>query len=120
MRMGMKGSRTAWRAAGAPTARTAAMSDAKQPKKPINLANAWSEARALMHANRNRLGLGLGLLLLNRAAGFALPASLKVLFDEIIPHHNTPLLTWLVVGVLGAVMVEAATGFALAQLLGIA
>ncbi len=94
--------------------------DKKTAKKPLNAANAWAETRTLMHAHRGRLMIGLAILLFNRAAGFVLPASLKILFDDIIPHHNTSLLMWLVVGVVIAVVIEAASGFALAQLLGIA
>lgn len=91
-----------------------------EAKKPINKANAWAEARDLIHIHRRRLLVGLGILVFNRAAGFVLPAAAKVLFDEVIPHQDTGLLTWLVLGVLGAVLVEAVSGFALAQLLGIA
>ena len=89
-----------------------------EAKKPINRANAWAEARVLLYANRGRLAVGLGVLLVNRAAGFVLPASSKLLFDRVIPHHDTALLTWLVVMVLASVVVEAVTGFALAQLSG--
>ena len=85
MRMGMKPTRAAWRATGTPTGRTAAMAEAK---KPLNRANAWAEARALIHANRWRLIAGLGLLLLNRAAGFVLPWSLQPLLDEVIPGRR--------------------------------
>jgi ABC-type multidrug transport system fused ATPase/permease subunit len=91
-----------------------------EPKKPLNKANAWAEARVLIHANRGRLSLGLLILVVNRAAAFVLPVSAKLLFDEVIPNHDHGLLAWLVAGVLGATLVEAASGFALSQLLGIA
>lgn len=86
----------------------------------MNTANAWAEARTLIHANRGRLGVGLGILVINRAAGFVLPGAAKILFDEVIPHHDTALLTWLVAATLVAVLIEAASGFALSQLLGVA
>jgi subfamily B ATP-binding cassette protein MsbA len=91
-----------------------------EAKKKFNPANAWAEARALIHANRGRLLLGLGILIFNRAATFVLPGSLKVFFDEVIPHRDTALLGWLVAAVLVAVVVEAVSGFALSQLLGVA
>ena len=91
-----------------------------EAKKPLNRANAWAEARALIHANRWRLIAGLGLLLLNRAAGFVLPWSLQPLLDDVIPGRDLTLLWELAGLVLAAVLVDAATGFALAQLLGIA
>ena len=91
-----------------------------EAKKPLNRTNAWAEARALIHANRWRLIAGLGLLLLNRAAGFVLPWSLQPLLDDVIPGRDLTLLWELAGLVLAAVLVDAATGFALAQLLGIA
>ena len=94
--------------------------DKKSPKKPLNKANAWAETRVLIHTHRRRLMTGLAILVVNRAAGFVLPVAAKLLFDEVIEHHNVALLNWLVLGVLGAVLIEAASGFALAQLLGIA
>jgi ABC-type multidrug transport system fused ATPase/permease subunit len=79
-----------------------------------------AEARAVMASHRGRLFVGLMVLLVNRGCAFVLPASAKYLFDEVIPHHNIGLLWYLVAGVLLAVFIEAVTGFALAQLLGIA
>ena len=94
--------------------------DKKSPKKPLNKSNAWAETRVLIYAHRQRLLAGLAILVVNRAAGFVLPVAAKLLFDEVIPNQDHTLLTWLVLGVLGAVLIEAASGFALAQLLGIA
>ncbi len=79
-----------------------------------------AEARAVMALHRGRLIVGLLILLVNRACAFVLPFSAKYFFDEVIPHHNLSLLWWLVAGVMLAVFVEAISGFALAQLLGIA
>jgi subfamily B ATP-binding cassette protein MsbA len=92
-----------------------------EAKRPLNRANAWAEARTLLYASRGRMAIGLLLLLVNRAAGFVLPfASTKLLLDQVIPNHDLGLLGWLVAAVLAAVVVEAATGFAIAQLLGVA
>jgi subfamily B ATP-binding cassette protein MsbA len=97
------------------------MAEPAKPGKPkVRLSTAWKEFRGLVAANRGRLALGLGLLLLNRATSFVLPGSSKLLFDEVIPHRNTGLLTLLAVAVAVAAVIEAASSFAIAQLLGVA
>ncbi len=89
-------------------------------KKKINLSSAWSEMRRLLVAHRGRLLIGLGLLLINRAASFVAPVSLKYIFDEVIGHHRAELLNPIAVAVIAAALIDAATGFTLAQLLGVA
>jgi ABC-type multidrug transport system fused ATPase/permease subunit len=79
-----------------------------------------AEARALIALHRGRMYVGLLILLVNRGCAFVLPFSAKYFFDDVIPNQNISLLWWLVTGVLLAVFVEAISGFALAQLLGIA
>ena len=92
-----------------------------QPGKPrIVLATAWSEMRALLIEHRVRLLIGLVLLLINRAASFVAPFCVKVLFDTVIPHHRLDLLTDIGLFVVAAALVDSATGFAIAQLLGVA
>ena len=55
----------------------------KKPKKKIDAAEAWREARDLIWARRGRLGLGLALMLVNRLAGLVLPATSKFLIDDV-------------------------------------
>src|SRR2546430_13669613 len=66
--------------------------DASRPKKAAITPGAWQEARALIYAHRKRLSLGLVLLLINRVAGFVLPASPKYVIDRVIGQHRPELL----------------------------
>src|SRR5881398_456540 len=94
--------------------------DASRPKKAAITPGAWQEARALIYAHRKRLSLGFVLLLVNRVAGFVLPASPKWLIDRVIGQHHPELLVPLALAAGVATLVQAATGFGLSQILGVA
>src|SRR2546425_8334577 len=89
--------------------------DASRPKKAAITPGAWQEARALIYAHRKRLSLGLVLLLINRVAGFVLPASPKYVIDRVIGQHRPELLLPLALAAGAATLVPAVTGFGLAQ-----
>src|SRR5436853_1106944 len=91
----------------------------RPPKKTIT-PGAWQEARGLVYAHRRRLGVGLGLLLVNRVAGFVLPASPKWVIDRVIGQHHPELLVPLALAAGVATIVQAITGFGLSQILGVA
>ena len=92
-----------------------------EPKKrKTNIANAWAEARELVWAHRGRLALGLVLMLVNRLAGLVLPASSKFLIDDVIGRGRAELLVPLALAAGAATLVDAATAFALSQVLGVA
>jgi ABC-type multidrug transport system fused ATPase/permease subunit len=93
-----------------------------QPRahKPTFTPGAWQEARALVYAHRRRLGLGLTLLLVNRVAGFVLPASPKWVIDRVIAQNHPELLVPLALAVAVATLVQAVTGYGLSQILGVA
>jgi len=91
----------------------------RPPRKTIS-PGAWQEARGLIYAHRGRLGLGLALLLVNRLAGLVLPASSKWVIDRVIGQHHPELLLPLALAAGGATLVQALTGFALSQVLGVA
>jgi subfamily B ATP-binding cassette protein MsbA len=92
----------------------------QSPKKKVNYANAWQEARALIVARRGRLGLGLVLMLVNRVAGMVLPATSKYLIDDVIGKRHAALLVPLALAAGGATLIQAVTSFALSQVLGVA
>ncbi|HYT04699.1 MAG TPA: ABC transporter ATP-binding protein [Gemmatimonadales bacterium] len=94
--------------------------DTTRAQKKALTPGAWQEARALVYAHRRRLALGLGLLLVNRLAGLVLPASSKWVIDRVIGQHHPELLVPLAVVAGAATLVQATTGFALSQLLGVA
>jgi ABC-type multidrug transport system fused ATPase/permease subunit len=89
-------------------------------KKKPNFANAWREARQIIWAHRSRLAVGLTLMLTSRLAGLVLPASSKFLIDDVIVNSREDLLLPLAVAVGIATLVQASTGFALSQVLGVA
>src|SRR5216117_1937318 len=93
---------------------------ATRPSKPAISPGAWQEARGLIYAHRKRLSLGLVLLLVNRIAGFVLPASPKWVIDRVIGQHHPELLLPLALAAGAATLVQAVTGFGLSQILGLA
>ena len=92
----------------------------QKPKKKSITAGSWAEARALIYAHRYRLGLGLFLMLVNRLAGFVLPASSRVVIDQVIGHHRPELLPRIAIFVAIATVVGAASSFGNSQILGVA
>jgi subfamily B ATP-binding cassette protein MsbA len=84
------------------------------------MSSAWREARALVYEHRSRLALGLVLLVVNRLTGLVLPTSSKFLIDEVVANRRTELLTTLAWAGGAATLVQALTGFALSQVLGVA
>jgi ABC-type multidrug transport system fused ATPase/permease subunit len=94
--------------------------DAKAPSKSEKRKNAWKslpDVIALIKPRRGLLALGFVLMAINRVAGLVLPASTKYLIDNVIGKHQIQLLTPLVLGVLGATVVQGLTSFTLTQLL---
>jgi ABC-type multidrug transport system fused ATPase/permease subunit len=92
----------------------------EQRKQRPKLDVVWREARELIWTYRRRLLLGLGLLVISRLAGMVLPASTKFLIDEVIGNGRKELLTWIALAVGGATILQSATSFSLAILLGVA
>ncbi len=89
-------------------------------RKQIRWSQAWGEARRLIAEHRARLALGLALMLISRIAGLVLPATSKYLIDDVIGKQQHDLLPWLALAAGAATLVDAATSFALSQVLGVA
>ncbi len=89
-------------------------------RKKIRWSEAWGEARKLISTHRARLLLGLSLMLVSRLAGLVLPASSKFLIDDVIGKHRHELLPLLALAAGAATLIDAATSFALSQILGVA
>lgn len=89
-------------------------------KKKVRFSDVWEEARVLVWAHRWRLALGLALMLVNRVVGLVLPATSKYLVDDVVGKHQTDLLPLLAFAAAGATAVQAATSFALSQVLSVA
>ncbi len=84
------------------------------------ITSSWREATALVAEHRSRLALGLILMLVSRVAGLVLPATSKVLIDDVIGRHRVDLLWPIAVAGGLATLLQAGTGFALSQVLGVA
>jgi subfamily B ATP-binding cassette protein MsbA len=105
---------------GAGRSPVAARAEDPAARKKVDYSNAWKEARTLIVARRGRLALGLALMLVNRVAGMVLPATSKYLVDDVIGRRRADLLVPLAVAAGAATIVQAATTFALSQVLGVA
>src|SRR5256884_6571037 len=93
--------------------------DTRPPKHAIT-PGAWQEARGLIYAPRARRSFGRPLMPGTRLSGLVLPASSKWVIDRVIGQHHPELLLPLALAAGGATLVQALTGFALSQVLGVA
>lgn len=75
--------------------------------------------RTFVLPRKKILLIGLSLILISKAASFVLPLQTKVLLDDIVPTHDYQKLTLLIILVLAAILVQAATSFLLVRLLGV-
>jgi len=89
-------------------------------KKKITFSLAWRESRELIWRYRGRLALGFLIMVVNQLASLVLPASSKLLIDNVITRGERHLLTPIAFAVLGATVVQAVTSFGLVRVLGIA
>src|SRR5512138_3296295 len=83
-------------------------------------ARAWRELRLLLRKHRGYIAVGIVLTLVSRLAGLVLPASSKYFIDHVLVEKRTELLLPLAAVVIGATIVQAATGYVLALVLGTA
>ena len=93
---------------------------AEEKKKKLAWNTVWREAQDLIWARRGRLLLGFLLMAINRVTGLILPATSKILVDDVVGHHRGDLLWPLAAAAAAATLVQAATGFGLSQVLGLA
>src|SRR6185436_1808354 len=73
-----------------------------------------------MGRHKRSLAIGFSLMLVNRVAGLVLPASSKFLIDDVIGKHRSDMLWPLALAALGATIVQALTGYGLAQVVSLA
>src|SRR5256886_954234 len=92
---------------------TAAKSEKRKKSAWKSLPDVW----ALIKPRRGLLAMGFVLMAVNRLAGLVLPASTKYLVDNVISKRQIQLLTPIVLGVLGATVIQGLTSFTLTQLL---
>src|SRR5579872_3097239 len=85
--------------------------------KRTTFRTAAPEIWALVRPRKGLLALGLILMAINRVSGLVLPYSTRFLIDNVVSKHQTKLLVPIVTAVLAATLIQAATSFALTQLL---
>lgn len=89
-------------------------------KKKITFSLAWRESRELIWKYRGRIALGFLIMVVNQLASLVLPASSKLLIDDVLTQGKRELLTPIASAVLGATVIQAVTSFGLVRVLGIA
>ncbi len=87
------------------------------PKGPTNWKAVWPDIKELIRPRRGQLALGLVLIIISRVAGLVLPASTKYLVDDVLVNRRTDLLDLIILAVIGATVIQAASSFWLTQLL---
>ncbi len=92
---------------------------AEEEKKRLSWTVVWRESRDLLWARRRRLALGFGLLLISRLTGMVLPASTKILIDQVIGEQRADLLPIIAVVAGVATVIQATTSFFLGLILGV-
>jgi ABC-type multidrug transport system fused ATPase/permease subunit len=93
--------------------------DGKTDKQAEKKKLAWKslpEAWALLKPRKGILALGLLLIAIGKMAGFALPASLRLVFDDVIGKHRIELLVPIILAVIAATAIQGLTSFTLTQL----
>jgi len=89
-------------------------------KRRVGADVVWREARELVWQHRGQLAIGMALMLVNRLAGFVLPASSKFLIDSVIGAQRRDLLMPLALAALAATVVQAGTSYGLARVMSVA
>jgi len=79
---------------------------------------AWAFQEFIWPRKKIVLG-GLLLIIVRSVAGLVLPFASKTLIDDIVPDKDMEMLTWLLVGVCTAILVQAVSSFALTRLLSV-
>ncbi|HEX9944607.1 MAG TPA: ABC transporter ATP-binding protein [Thermoanaerobaculia bacterium] len=98
--------------------RPAEPSERESGKKSLKVRTVLDDAIDLVRARKGRLLLGLLLMSVNRLAGLILPGTTKYLLDDVIGKGNRAMLAQLVLVAGVATILQAATSFALSQVLG--
>jgi ABC-type multidrug transport system fused ATPase/permease subunit len=84
------------------------------------MSNALRETKRLIVAYKKHLALGAFLMVINRLAGFALPALSKYIIDDIVIKGRSGLITIVAIVAGASILLQAATSFLLSKTLGVA
>ncbi len=75
--------------------------------------------KTIIWPRRKYVLTGLVLIIISRAASLVLPGSSKILIDDVVPNGDLETLKWLIIAVVGAIIVQSVTSFALTQILSV-
>jgi len=75
--------------------------------------------KTIIWPRKKHLLVGLVLIVISRLSGLILPWASKYLIDDVIPSNNFDLLKWLIAAVVGAVVIQSVTSYALTQILSV-
>jgi subfamily B ATP-binding cassette protein MsbA len=89
---------------------------AKNKKTGASLKKAFT---SIIWPRRKYLLVGLILIIISRFASLVLPGSSKILIDDVVPNGDLEKLKWLIIAVVGAIVIQAITSFALTQILSV-
>src|SRR5262249_61279692 len=91
-------------------ARGRAAAPAAKPKRtPARLGGLWPDIWVLIKPRRGLFAIGFVLMVITRVAGLVPPASTKFVVDDVIGKRHTELLGPIVLGVMGATLVQGVT-----------
>jgi subfamily B ATP-binding cassette protein MsbA len=90
-----------------------------KPKKSQSqrLRELWPDLREMILPRRSLIAAGFVLMAVNRLSGLVLPYSTKFMIDDVIGKRHTELLTWMVLAIVLATLIQGVTSFSLTQLL---
>jgi subfamily B ATP-binding cassette protein MsbA len=75
--------------------------------------------KTIIWPRRKQLFLGLFLIIISRLASLVLPGASKILIDDVIPSNDLDKLKLLIIVVVGAIVVQSVTSYALTQILSV-
>jgi ABC-type multidrug transport system fused ATPase/permease subunit len=88
----------------------------KSPKSRISISHVF---KTIIWPRKNYLFAGLFLIIISRLASLVLPWASKDLMDVVIPNKDVDALQLLILGVIGALIIQAATSYILTQILSV-
>jgi len=91
--------------------------DAPKKTQSERIRDVWPDLREMIKPRRGLLAFSFALMIINRFSGLVLPYSTRFLIDDVIGKRHMQLLTPLVLGIVGATMLQGITSFSLTQLL---
>ncbi|MEQ9230314.1 MAG: ABC transporter ATP-binding protein, partial [Cyclobacteriaceae bacterium] len=87
-----------------------------KPKKTVTFR--WA-LKNIIWPRRKTIFIGLLLIVVTRPAGLVLPAATKYLLDDVVGNGDLELLKWLMLGIVGALAIQAVGGFLLTRILSV-